>query len=157
MEISESIRQELGLFLVSLVTGNLLVVLYDLLRIIRRVIPHRNAVVAVEDVLYWLLCGFVVFILLFHNSDGVVRGFVIGGISLGMLAWNHYISTYTVEPVSRLLRWIGGKIARPLRFCGKILLRPLRIVSKYIKSSVHHIGSRIKKQIRAWKIAFRKM
>ncbi|MGN0342411.1 MAG: spore cortex biosynthesis protein YabQ [Roseburia sp.] len=157
MEISESIRQEMGLFLVSLVVGNLMVILYDVLRIFRKILPHRISLVAVEDVLYWLLCALAVFVLLYWRSDGVIRGFVMGGILLGMLAWNRFISPFTVEFISRSLGWVLKKIARPVQFFLKKLLSPLRFVSKYMKSSIHHAGGRLKRQLRAWKIALRKM
>ncbi|MCI5620409.1 MAG: spore cortex biosynthesis protein YabQ [Lachnospiraceae bacterium] len=157
MEISENIRQELGLLLASLAAGNLMVVCYDVLRILRRIVPHRMWVVALEDMLYWLLCGCAVFVLLHLRSDGVVRGFVMGGILIGMLAWNRFISTYMVENISRILQWILKKFARPIKFFLKKILSPLRFVSKYMKSCFRHTGGKLKRKLRAWKIALRKL
>lgn len=157
MEISENIRQELTLLLVSLAAGNLMVVCYDVLRILRRIISHRMCVVALEDMLYWLLCGCAVFVLLHRRSDGVIRGFVMGGILIGMLAWNHFISAYTVEYISRFLQWALKKISPPIKFFLKKILSPLCFVSKYMKSSFRHAGGRLKRKLRAWKIALRKL
>ena len=64
-----------------------MMVLYDILRLWRRLIHHNTFAVAVEDVLYWLVCGVLIFRMLYLENSGAVRGFAIVAVVLGMLLY----------------------------------------------------------------------
>lgn len=59
--------------------------LYDLIRLIRRLIRHGTLAVAVEDMLYWLACGLLIFRMLYEENSGAIRGFAIAAVILGMV------------------------------------------------------------------------
>ena len=61
IEISPEISGEALRFLRFMLVGFLLILAFDLLRILRRLIPHRTGMVAVEDMLYCI--GSAIFIL----------------------------------------------------------------------------------------------
>ena len=86
--VSEGIHQELIFLLISVALGEGLIILYDIFRIFRQVIPHGVIWTAIEDVCYWVVCALLVFGMVFRTNDGLVRGFSIGGILLGMLFYN---------------------------------------------------------------------
>lgn len=117
--VSEGIRQELLFLLISLALGEGLVVIYDLFRIFRRVVPHGVIWVSVEDILYWIICAFLVFGMIFQTNDGLVRGFSIGGIVIGMLFYNHFISSFFVEKISRILGKVLDFLKKGLKFLRK--------------------------------------
>ena len=48
----------------------------------------------------------MVFGMVFRTNDGLVRGFSIGGILLGMLFYNHFVSPFFVKYLSLFLRKI---------------------------------------------------
>lgn len=104
--ISEGIHQELIFLLISLALGEGLIMLYDLLRILRKVISHGVIWVAVEDVCYWVICALLVFGMVFRTNDGLVRGFSVGGILMGMLFYNHFVSPFLVKYLSLFFRKI---------------------------------------------------
>ena len=52
IEISPEISGEALRFLLFMLAGILLILAFDLFRILRRLIPHRIGVVAVEDILH---------------------------------------------------------------------------------------------------------
>ena len=64
--VSEAITSEGSLLAVSFLFGVLLMLLYDIFRIIRHFIKHGTVLTAVEDVFYWLLCAVGVFALLYQ-------------------------------------------------------------------------------------------
>ena len=99
--VSEGIHQELIFLLISVALGEGLIILYDIFRIFRQVIPHGVIWTAIEDVCYWVVCGMV-----FRTNDGLVRGFSIGGILLGMLFYNHFVSPFFVKYLSLFFRKI---------------------------------------------------
>ena len=72
---------------------------YDVIRIFRRLIPHGTAAVAVEDILYWLICGVSIFRMLYLENSGAIRGFA--AVVLGMLLYLQ---------VAKILKKIGKKL-----------------------------------------------
>ena len=53
--VSEGIHQELIFLLISVALGEGLIILYDIFRIFRQVIPHGVIWTAIEDVCYWVV------------------------------------------------------------------------------------------------------
>ena len=95
--VSEGIHQELIFLLISVALGEGLIILYDIFRIFRQVIPHGVIWTAIEDVCYWVVCALLVFGMVFRT---------IGGILLGMLFYNHFVSPFFVKYLSLFFRKI---------------------------------------------------
>ena len=104
--VSEGIHQELIFLLISVALGEGLIILYDIFRIFRQVIPHG-------------VIGMV-----FRTNDGLVRGFSIGGILLGMLFYNHFVSPFFVKYLSLFF----GKIMVILKKGLKKIVQAVKIV-----------------------------
>lgn len=79
IEISPEISGEALRFLLFMLAGILLILAFDLFRILRRLIPHRTGVVAVEDMLYCIGSAIFIFIMLCRENDGAIRGFLHAG------------------------------------------------------------------------------
>lgn len=75
MAVSAAISEQAASLGVSILIGGALFLLYDIFRIFRRVVPHGNFWIGVEDFFYWLCCTAVVFVMLYRENDGMVRGF----------------------------------------------------------------------------------
>lgn len=117
--VSEDIHQEILFLLISLALGEGLVVFYDVFRIFRRIIPHGVIWISVEDILYWIVCALLVFGMIFQTNDGLVRGFSIGGICIGMLFYNHFVSPFFVKHISSILEKIIRFWKKGLKKAGK--------------------------------------
>lgn len=135
MMVSESILTELRFLLVALLSGAAMILFYDLFRVIRRVIAHGTVWTAVEDFIYWLCCALFVFAMLYRENDGLIRGFAIGGMAVGMLCYNRFVSPFFVKymalilgTVFRILRRVAGILCRPLKKLKKILKKTVRLV-----------------------------
>jgi len=85
--MSEGILFELQFFFRAFVLGILMMILYDIIRLFRRLVPHSTAAVAVEDLLYWLVCAVFIFRMLYVENSGAIRGFAILAVVLGMLLY----------------------------------------------------------------------
>ena len=79
IEISPEISGEALRFLLFMLAGILLILAFDLFRILRRLIPHRTGVVAVEDMLYCIGSAIFIFIMLCRENDGAIRGLLHAG------------------------------------------------------------------------------
>ena len=104
--VSDGIHQELVFLLISFALGEGLVMLYDVFRIFRKVVPHGVIWISVEDILYWIVAALLIFGMIFQENDGLIRGFAIGGILLGMLFFNHFVSPFLIRSISGILKKI---------------------------------------------------
>lgn len=83
--MSSYIHNEMFLFLQSVITGAVLLFCYDILRAVRKVIPHSTAAIAAEDLIYWTGCSMGVFACVYRSNQGILRFFSFRG-GLGSLA-----------------------------------------------------------------------
>ena len=142
--VSENIFQELDFFAVSFLLGILLVLVYDCLRIFRRLLRHGAGLIAAEDLCYWIITAFVIFAMLYQKNEGLIRGFSIGGIVAGMFLYNQFISRYTVRCIAGFLKKIIRMIQRVWRF----LSAPFRKAAKTVADRSSRLADKGKKIIK---------
>ena len=106
----------------SLIMGIFINIVYDILRIIRRVIPHSALMVSVEDFGFWVYCGAEVFLLMYRESNGTLRWFAVSGAMAGMFLYRKLVSPFFVKYVSMVLGGLVGIVCKGLGW----LCRPLR-------------------------------
>ncbi len=116
-------------FLISVLWGAILLVMYDILRIFRRIKKHKWFTIAAEDFLFWLLAAFLIFRLMYEQNDGIIRGFSILGMGIGMILYNLSISRYFVEGVSKFFLFIGKQIHKFIH----LLSKPFGFIGRFIK------------------------
>lgn len=149
--MSPSIGIEVRLFFQAFLLGVSLIFLYDFIRIFRNIIKHSKTHEAVEDTIFWIIAGFIVFIMLYQNNDGVIRWFAIAGVSAGMFLYHISISKIFVKYVSMALNKIIRILLKPLAWifkgiskCVKKLIKVLKKLYKLIK--IKRKGKQEKKQ-----------
>ena len=144
MLISESIGNEAVFFGISILCGAGLVFVYDLFRIFRRILPHGNIWIGIEDVCYWIFSAVVVFLLLYQKNDGMMRFFAFLGMILGggfyLLLFSRFIVKVCVTVLGTILKVFGkaaGIVLRPAFKIGKkirsFLVKQLKKFYKTIK------------------------
>lgn len=132
---------ETRFFLVSLVWGILILMSYDMVRIVRNIISHKWIVVAFEDILFWIICAIFIFAMMYKMNNGIIRGFSIMGMTIGMLFYNQLCSAIIVKELTALLKWINKKI----KFIILLLIKPIRIVILRIKRIFLFVHKKLKK------------
>lgn len=136
--MSQVIRQETVVFLLSVLHGAGLAFVYDLIRCFRRVFRHGMAAVSIEDFLFWTLAGFMTFILAFFRTDGVIRGYVAAGIAIGVILYHFVLSAAVLTSFSWLLRGLGRIIHSILQ----IFLYPFKKICLILKKLIEFISKR---------------
>ncbi len=132
MMVSGSILAEVRFLLVSILSGAGMILFYDIFRIFRRVIPHGTVWIAIEDFFYWVSCAVLIFAMLYQENDGLIRGFAMGGMVIGMFCYNHFLSPFLVKYAAKVLGVVVGFAGKT----GMILLRPLKKIKKLLKKLV---------------------
>ena len=105
--------READFFIDSFLAGVCMIAAYDMLRMVRRVIPHNTFWVSAEDFIYWILCGIFIFRMILFKNDGSLRIYTILGIFTGIL---YYL--LTISSIS--LKYIVGVMKKILHFVQKM-------------------------------------
>ena len=100
-EISSEIYGQARLLLESLALGLWLMACYDLIRISRILISRRPWLVGLEDFFYWIYVSLSVFALLYRLNDGVLRGWAVGCVFLGMIFYDRIVSRNLMKALKK--------------------------------------------------------
>ncbi|MEG0813855.1 MAG: spore cortex biosynthesis protein YabQ [Clostridium sp.] len=107
--MSMTIQYEAQRLVAGLVTGMILMTVYDCLRFFRMVVHHKNLWTGIEDVIYWIFCSIVTFMLLLNQNDGALRGYVIVGVLLGMVLYDVSISLNLLKLLKKCKKYFTIK------------------------------------------------
>ena len=94
----------------SAIPGIYLTFVYDTIRILRRIIRHNVFFLSVEDLIYWIYFGAESFMLMYRESNGVLRWFAVLGAGAGCLLYRKLFGKYYVYYISLFLRKIIYRI-----------------------------------------------
>lgn len=83
-----SVYWEWELLLQTIKLGIKLAFIYDGIRMFRILIHHNGVFISIEDLFFWTYSTIIIFELQLEQSDGVLRGFSILGMLLGMFLYN---------------------------------------------------------------------
>jgi hypothetical protein len=100
---------EAELVLHSFLLGIILMVSYDCLRFLRLLIRHGSLWTGLEDFGYWLYSAAMTFSLLFRENSGILRGYIIVCVFLGMLLYDRIVSQNVFVLLKNIGRWIKIK------------------------------------------------
>ena len=82
-----SVYWEWELFLLSIKIGIQIALIYEVILIFRNFVRHGIWAESIEDLCYWVYATVVLFKLQYRYSNGVLRGFSILGVLLGMVLY----------------------------------------------------------------------
>ena len=123
-------------FFAMVLCGALCGVLFDLFRGIRYRRKTRKGVVAVQDLVFWVLELFLVYAVLFSLNYAYVRAFELVALVLGSVLYFMTLSVFVVSLVSRLTQ-TAEKICRVIM---KPVCKTAGFVKKAIKKSMDKIS-----------------
>lgn len=133
--MNPSITVELQFFLISILWGGILMLAYDVLRILRRMIPHDSFFIALEDFFFWVIASLFIFAMIYKVNDGIIRGFSALGVVLGGVLYHYSISDFLVRTISNLLHILMRYmklLLTPFRLAGQKLLKLFRLINKLL-------------------------
>lgn len=138
--MADLIYAEAELFVVCLLLGAVLALVYDGVRIFRMLFPHKEIVVDLEDLVFWMFTAWMVFRTLFYYNRGALRGYAFLGMFLGVLI---YMIT-----VSRILMFLADKIVPYWKKGFRLAVKPLvflkQSVIKILKKAVTEVKMAVK-------------
>lgn len=129
--MGDFIRQEISVFLEAAWYGMLITIFYDVLRIFRRIIKHHDIVVGIQDFLFWVIVGVLIFSMIFQCNDGVVRGYIFLALLIGACVYHKSVSSFLVKYISEILNFILTLLLKkPLKWAKIIFIRIFKVLMK---------------------------
>ena len=91
------ITNQAHLFLIFCINGIIIGLLFDFFRILRRSFKTHDIVTYIQDVLFWILTGFILLYSIFTFNNGEIRVFMFLGVALGIIFYMLCISSYIIK------------------------------------------------------------
>ena len=139
------------LFFIFVINGILIGLLFDFFRILRKTIKTNDIFTYIEDILFWILTGFILLFSIFTFNNGEIRLFMFLGIFIGVLLYMITISSYIIKinvTLINYMKYIIIKILKiiivPLKFIKKVFLKPIT----FIFININDFSSNLYKKIR---------
>lgn len=146
--MSLEIMNESVFWLYCFLTGIAITIVYDLLRIVRRVVTHTYMVIALEDILFWMFVSVVLFLLLYHMNNGTLRWFAVFGLFVGMLFYKKIFGDFLVIFMSTILERILHLVVRvikpPLKLVKAAFFKVFRIARRGARGIKNRLTGNIK-------------
>lgn len=141
------------LFLIFIINGIIIGVLFDFFRILRKTFKTKDIITYLQDILFWILTGFIILYSTFTFNNGEIRIFMFIAILIGVVAYMTLISSYVIKinvTIINFFKNIIQKIFNVLimpfkwiyRVIKKIFNKPLSFVKKLIIRSRNNLNSK---------------
>lgn len=116
------------LFVIFIINGILIGLLFDIFRIIRRTSKTTDLATYIQDVAFWIITGIMTLAFIFYYNNGEIRFYVFLGIILGISIYILTISKYVIKISVKIVNYIK----RIISIIVNIILLPLKSVWKIL-------------------------
>ncbi|WP_461882875.1 spore cortex biosynthesis protein YabQ [Fusicatenibacter sp.] len=127
--MSAYVTRELILLACSIWQGAVLGFWYDLMKTARKLIRHSHAAVSAEDLCYWTAAALYLFVKIYEENSGILRGYLFGGILCGAVLYHASLGRFLSDLLAKGIK----KTGRMLLFPGKWLVKSVKKRRKRLK------------------------
>ena len=136
------VENQAYLFLVFTLTGFIIGALFDVFRILRKSFKTSDFITYLEDILFWVLTGFLIIYNIWYFNDGEIRLFMFLGLIMGILIYLLLLSkffiilmTFIIDIIKKILKILQVPFKPIIKFCKKLIYNISKIV-KMIENSI---------------------
>ena len=90
-------NSQFGIFLIFLLAGIAICLLYDMFRAIRKTIKTSDFITYIEDILFWIFTGLIILNSIFTYNNGEIRLFMFIAILVGIIIYMALISKFIIS------------------------------------------------------------
>ena len=130
-----SVSHELTVLLFSVLSGIIISLIFDILKIIRKKTYAGVFISALSDIIFWLFATLIMFFAIYYINRGRLRFYQLAGALAGAVFYFSLLS----EWISAFLCHFIDIFCRIFEFFLKILLTPLKITYKLLCVSLFFI------------------
>ena len=100
------------LFLIFSINGIIIGLLFDFFRILRRSFKTHDIITYMQDVLFWVLTGFILLYSIFTFNNGEIRLFMFLGVALGVIFYMLCLSSYIIKVNVIIIKFLKNIIIK---------------------------------------------
>ncbi len=145
--MSPQISEETLLLLMSIYSGLILVLCYDVIRIFRRIFYAGLLRVIVEDVIYWTVAAIFMFNIFLKYNYGRPRFFVVGVTLVTMILFELLLGKRIIDPLAVFLRKLIIFLLKPLKKEEEFI----KLKLKKLSGKINHLKKKERKNDRSEK------
>lgn len=126
-------------FLILVAAGAAAGIMYDLVRILRRLVRHGTLLLNAEDIVFWFLFTLGIMLIILWESNGVLRFFSVAAPIIGMILYFGMLSPLFMPPATAAAGFIVKTamvivhiFCVPLAFIVNLFLLPIKKVKKVL-------------------------
>ena len=147
MNYIQGLADQTEIFLYALGFGFLLGILYNLVKALRMINPGAKGFVFFLDMLYFVVCTFLVFCFVMVTDSGNLRIYVVFGIALGWTVCYFSFGMIFSKAVGTIIGFIRAVFAAVFRWSDRLILSKLRKKRKnedFCKKNARKINKKAK-------------
>ena len=100
------INNQAYLFLIFIINGILIGILFDFFRILRISFNTRDIITYIEDFIFWILTGVIILYSIFTFNNGEIRLFMFLAIAIGIISYIIVLSKHIVKTSVFIINYI---------------------------------------------------
>ena len=125
-------------FLIFVLNGILIGILFDIFRIFRKSFKTLDIVTYIEDCMFWIISGLLLLYSIFKFNNGEIRLYILIGVILGVSLYMLIFSKMFINTSVCIIKIIK-------RIFNKIFLKPLKKIFVFLQRKMSIINEKIKK------------
>ena len=145
------VENQAYLFLIFIINGIVIGLLFDIFRILRKSFKTSDIITYVQDILFWILTGFILLYSIFAFSNGEIRFYMFLGVFLGCLIYMLLFSKYFININVKVISIIIFPINMIIKLMKKIFFKPINFITINIKKSKSSCQKKIKNVLKLQK------
>ena len=117
------------LFAIFMINGIIIGILFDIFRILRKIIKTSDMFTYLEDIIFWILTGATILYSAFVFNNGQIRLFMFLAIILGCFIYMILLSSKVIKINVTIINFIKQILIKIL----KILALPFQYIYKFLR------------------------
>lgn len=154
--MSNTTTHQVYVFLVFIVNGIIIGLIFDTFRIARKSFKTPNFVTYIEDILFWIITGITIIYSIFVFNNGELRFYIFLGLMLGIILYLLLLSKHIIKIsvsiivfTKNITRKVINLILVPIKFIiklfRKIFIKPISFIFINIRPKSTLLLSKTKK------------
>ena len=119
------------LFLIYILIGIIIGVVFDIFRILRKSFKTSDFITYIEDIFFWIITGGILLFAIFFFSKGELRGYIFFGLIIG-------IALYMLT-ISRLFIKLSVGVFNIIKKIFSIIFLPFKLIISIVKKGISKI------------------
>ena len=124
---------EIYIFLLFILTGISIGILFDIFRILRRSFKTIDFITYIQDFLFWILAGAILLYSIFSFNNGELRGYIFIGVILGVILYMLSLSKYIIRISVTIIKILKKIIYVPTKYI-------FNVFSNCLIKLLHYLG-----------------